>query len=259
MTFRRARDITLLVGLVIIALVALTMVLREVDPIEITATAAFAPVFVGFLFFGWRTGLGVGVLAAVGYVAMRIPAIRIVGVAPLFGTLTSRVLGYLVFGGVGGWAAEQLQAAMDKLELHDEVDDASGLGNARSVVNAIEHEKARSERYGMLMSVIDCRFEMPGQVGGRLGAAEIRRLGTAVAHSVRTSDHAAHIAHDDVHRLLLVLPETAAAGAGTVAANLDREIRARFGVATEVTVLTLPDDVDRIDALSDELSATIRS
>ena len=259
MTFRRARDVTLLVGLVIIGLVVLTMTLRDVDPIEITATVAFAPVFVAFLFFGWRIGLAVGVLAAGGYLAMRIPAIRIVGVAPIFGTLTSRVLGYLVFGGVGGWAAQQLQAAMDKLELHDEIDDATGLGNARSVVNAIEHEKARATRYGMLVSVIDCRFRMPSPVGGRVGSAEIRRLGTAVAHSVRTSDHAAHLSDDDEHRLILVLPETSMGGATTVASNLDREIRARIGVPTEIEVLGLPDDADRIDALSDRLSASIRT
>lgn len=258
LTFRRARDITLLVGLMVIALVTLSMVLRDVDPIEITATIAFAPVFVAFLFFGWRVGLGIGVLAAATYIAMRIPAIRIVGLGPLFGTLTTRVIGFLVFGGVGGWAAEQLQASIDKLELHDEIDDATGLGNARSVVNVLTDEKARSARYEKFSSVIDCRFEMPNGVSNRTTAATIRQLGSVLSHSIRTSDHVAHIDEEGLHRVVMVLPETGAAGASTVASNLDREIRARFGVSTETAVMTLPDDLEQVDVLIDAMSKHLR-
>lgn len=253
LTFRRARDITLTVGLIVIALVTLSMILRGVDPVEITATVAFAPVFVAFLFFGWRAGLAVGVLAAVAYVFMRLPAIGIVGLGPLFGTMVSRVLGFVVFGAVGGWAAEQLQASIDKLELHDEIDDATGLGNARSVVNVLTDEMARCARYDTFSSVIDCRFEMPGGVSNRTTASTIRQLGTVLAHSIRASDHAAHIDESGLHRIIMVLPETGEAGASTVAANLDREIRARFGVSTETSVLTLPDHNDQADLLLDTM------
>ena len=250
MSVRRARDITLLVGLLIIGLVTLTMVLREVDPVEITATVAFAPVFVAFLFFGWKLGLATGALAAAGYVAMRWSAISVVGVGPLFGMISSRIIGYLVFGGIGGWAAEQLQAAIDKLELHDEIDDATGLGNARAAVNAIDTERARAERYEKVVSVIQCSFALPEVVSDKIAASTLRQLGAAVAHSVRASDHAAHI--DDSsgrHRLVIILPETGAVGAETVATNLDREVRARIGTSTDVAVLTLPGDEDGIDGL----------
>jgi GGDEF domain-containing protein len=257
MSLRRARDITLLVGLLIIGLVVLTMALRDVDPIEITATIAFAPVFVAFLFFGWKAGLAVGALAAAGYVAMRRSAIDVVGFAPLFGTISSRVIGYLVFGGIGGWAAEQLQAAIDKLELHDEVDDATGLGNARLAVGAIDTERARAQRYEKIVSIIECRFRMPEAVGEKITAATLRQLGAAIAHSVRTSDHAAHVQDDDVHRLIIVLPETGAVGAETVASNLDREVRARMGVLTEVSVLTLPGSEEQVDHLTASLSSLV--
>lgn len=250
MSVRRARDITLLVGLLIIGLVSLTMVLRDVDPVEITATVAFAPVFVAFLFFGWKLGLATGALAAAGYVAMRWSAISVVGLGPLFGMIASRVIGYLVFGGIGGWAAEQLQAAIDKLELHDEIDDATGLGNPRAAVSAIDTERARAERYEKVVSVIQCSFALPEEVSDKIVASTLRQLGAAIAHSVRASDHAAHI--DDSsgrHRLVIILPETGAVGAETVATNLDREVRARIGTSTDVAVMTLPGDEEKIETL----------
>jgi len=257
MTVRRARDITLLVGLLIIGLVVVTMVLREVDPVEITATVAFAPVFVAFLFFGWKVGIAVGAAAAVLYVLMRWSAIEVVGMAPLFGTISSRVLGYLVFGGVGGWAAEQLQAAIDKLELHDEIDDATGLGNARAAIAAIDTERARAQRYEKIVSIIECEFEMPAVVSERITSATLRQLGAAIAHGVRTSDHAAHIEEDSSHRLVMVLPETGAVGAETVAANLDREVRARIGMSTETNVMTLPGDDDEVERLLTSLATRL--
>ena len=258
MTVRRARDITLLVGLLLIGLVTLTMVLREVDPVEITATVAFAPVFVAFLFFGWRVGLATGLLAAAGYVAMRWSAISVVGLGPLFGMISSRVIGYIVFGGVGGWAAGQLQAAIDKLELHDEIDDATGLGNARAAVSAIDTERARAERYEKVVSVIQCSFGLPDVVSEKIVASTLRQLGAAIAHSVRASDHAAHVDDSDgKHRLVIVLPETGAVGAETVATNLDREVRARIGTSTDVAVMTLPGDEDRIDGLLETLAPLV--
>lgn len=256
MSLRRARDITLLVGLLIIGLVVLTMVLREVDPVEITATVAFAPVFVAFLFFGWKAGLLTGALAAAGYVAMRWSALAVVGIGPLFGTLASRVIGYLVFGGIGGWAAEQLQAAIDKLELHDEIDDATGLGNARAALAALDTERARAVRYEKIVSVVECRFELPAGVGEKIVASTLRQLGAAIAHGVRSSDRVAHIDDGDgAHRLIMVLPETGGIGAQTVANNLDREVRARIGTATQVRVATIPGD----EAIVDDLIRSLES
>jgi GGDEF domain-containing protein len=258
MTLRRARDITLLVGLLLIGLVVLTMVLREVDPVEITATVAFAPVFVAFLFFGWKIGLATGALAAILYVVMRRSAISVVGIGPLFGSISSRVIGYLVFGGVGGWAAEQLQAAIDKLELHDEIDDATGLGNARAAIAAIDTERARARRYEKVVSIIECSFELPEVVSDKIVSSTLRQMGSAIAHSIRASDLAAHV--DDgagKHRVVMILPETGAVGAETVGTNLDREVRARIGTSTEISVTTVPGDEDRVDDLLRSLSARV--
>lgn len=255
MSLRRARDITLLVGLLVIGLVVLTMVLREVDPVEITATVAFAPVFVAFLFFGWKLGLATGALAAIAYVALRWNAIQVVGIGPLFGMLSARVIGYLVFGGVGGWAAEQLQAAIDKLELHDEIDDATGLGNARGALAAIDTERSRAQRYQKIVSVVDCRFEVPAGVGDKIVNSTLRQLGSAIAHGVRASDRVAHLEDGGTHRLIIVLPETGAVGAETVANNLDREVRARIGTATEIAIATLPGDDDRVEAIVQSLQS----
>lgn len=246
LTYRRARDLVLLTGFIVLAAVVATMALRGVDPVEVVATLLFAPVFVGFLFFSPAAGTALAIVAAGVYVGLRWPAIELVGFPLLSGLILSRVGGYLVFGIVGGWAAAQLGRTLDKLELYDEVDDETGLGNARAFLNAVDRERARAARYATVFSVVIASFELDEP---RRAAAKLRDLGTRLGASIRGSDRACHTRDGDHHLFAVVLPETAVEGAATVAANLERRIGEQVSGSILLATATFPGDDGDLDRI----------
>ena len=158
MNYDKARGILLATGVALFGLIALTAFVRDVDGVEVVAALMYAPILAALLSFGSTAGLVMGVLAAGVYVGLRLPAIELVGFAPIAGTLMSRVLGYIAFGALGGWAADQIRGALDRYQLIDEVDESSGLGNSRSVVNALARESSRAKRYASPFSVVTTSF-----------------------------------------------------------------------------------------------------
>lgn len=246
MDWDRARGVLLATGVALIALIALTAFVRDVDQVEIVATLMFAPILAGLLSFGLSGGLALGLAAAGVYVGLRLPAIELVGLGPIAGTVISRVIGYVAFGGLGGWAADQIRIALDRYELIDEIDQDTGLGNGRSVVNALGRESNRAKRYASPFSVVTCSF---GDIGSnRKGRQKLRELGAKVSVSIRASDHAAHVRTDGGHQIILVLPETTREGARVVADNLD----ALVGGMTDrdVTVESITDTGDETDPMA---------
>ncbi len=248
----RARAVLLATGVGLIALIALTAFIRDVDRVEIVATLMYAPILAGLLSFGLTGGLALGLAAAGVYIGLRLPAIDLVGITPLAGTIMSRVLGFVAFGALGGWAADQLRTALDRYELIDEVDEDSGLGNARAIVNSIAREASRAKRYATPFSVVTTTFDDIGT--DRRSRARLRELGAKIAASIRASDQAAHIRSDGTHQIVLVLPETAADGAETVAANLGLLVGGVMSrdVVTE-TITDAGDDTDPLAALRSRL------
>lgn len=253
MSYQRARGLLLWAGLILVALVALTMYLRDVDPIEISATLFYAPIFAGFLLFGFGAGLGLGLAAAGAYIGLRLPAFDLVGFAPIAGTIIARVVGYIAFGAVGGWAADQLKVALDRFRLIDELDEETGLGNSRAVVNAIERELNRAKRYSTTFGVVTASFE---EITGRRASSRLQELGTRVAHSVRASDLAAHVRTDGHHQIVIVLPETGESGSNTVAANLGTLVGPVVGTDVDVTsVIDHGDESEEMTALLERFKA----
>lgn len=244
MTFNRARSVLLLAGLILISLVGLIAISRGVDRVEVIATLLFIPVFVGFLFWGFRGGFWLGVVAAVTYVLLRIPSIRLLGITPLAGQLAARIVGYLGFGLGGGWAAQQIKATLDKFELHDDIDDETGLGNARSMVEVTDTERARADRYQKVFSVVLADVtgaQWSGEPNRRQRAA-LHDLGRMIKAAVRSSDHAAHGRKRDHHLIGLVLPETGPEGARIAGDNLRKVLlgASGAGVAIRIAQATYP-------------------
>ena len=235
LTFERAKTLLLISGLILIGVVGLVALTRGVDPIEVAGTLLFVPVFAGFLFFGIPGGITLGIAAGVAYVALRWPAVRLVGLSAMAGQIVARVAGYIIFGMGGGWAIGQIQATLEKLELHDAIDDETGLGNARSMLETVDLERARADRYQKLFSVVAADFRAPGweDLSPRKQRAVLRDLGIKVAAGVRTSDHVAHARQGEHHIIGVVLPETAAAGARIFAENLHRQL---ISLTTEAEV-----------------------
>lgn len=260
--YARARRLLVLAGLSALAVVAVVMYARRVDGIEVAATLLFVPIFLAFVFRGVVGGVAAAVAAIGIYTALRYPAIEAVGVGEFAGLVTSRAAAYLIFGTVGGWSTQVLEGSLEKLELYDEIDDDTGLYNARHLLQQTDLEMARARRYETLFSLV--MLDLPAAPLRSLKARQrrtvLRDLGRQLREGVRTIDHVVHAHDGDTHRLVAILPETAGEGAEMFRGRLDESVRrllSQRGAAiadTEVRSrsVTFPGDDDALDDLRAE-------
>jgi len=223
---RRVRALLTGIGLVILALTALIMYVRSIEPIEVVGTMLFIPVFLGLMFWGFPGGVLLGIAAAIGYAVLRLPAMDAIGTGRYVGLVLGRGAGYLAFGGIGGWAVSQLRASMEKLDLYDQIDDATGMLNIRAILQAIDMEQSRSQRYRTLFSV--ATVEIPSAVFERFGRRRrttiLKELGRNVSDGTRGADRCGHGIDSDTHLLMIVLPETGKEGARVFTGTLVRRL-----------------------------------
>ncbi|TMK42706.1 MAG: hypothetical protein E6G66_16245, partial [Actinobacteria bacterium] len=230
---------------------------RGVDPAESMGAALYVPVFLAASLLGPGEGVAIGVLASLGYVGLRIPAIRVVGLSKLSGVLIPRVGSYLLFGAVIGYAARRLNASLSHLERHDMVDDATRLHNARWFLEATDAEMNRVQRaldpergflgYGSVFSVVVAGVGEEA-FQGREGTRLLSEIGAAMTKGLRRSDRPVH-AHDTSHRFVLLLPGTASAGARIVEDRTVERLRGLLGdrAATLTSAsITYPDDAEAL-------------
>ena len=266
--YERARRLLLLVGLGVLGITAAIMYVRRVDSIEVAATLFFMVVFVSFVFGKVRGGILAGVLMAVAYAALRYPAVRAVGSAQFAGLIASRAFGFLAFGALGGWAMEVLEASLTKLELYDQIDDETGLYNARFFVQDTDLEMSRSRRYQTIFSVAvaDVPAGALERLARRQRAGAMRQLGRLIADSVRNVDRAVHGSDGSHHRIAVVLPETGREGARIFTSRfvqrLAEHLRRRGAQISPQGIgwqaLTFPDDEAAIQTLRSEFAAIDR-
>jgi GGDEF domain-containing protein len=259
--YAKARRILVVTGLVVLAAVALVMYARSVDGIEVAATLLFVPIFLAFVFRGVVGGVVAALIAVGVYVAMRTPAIDAIGYSEFTGLIVSRAAAYLIFGAIGGWSTQVLESSLVKLELYDEVDDETGLYNARHLLHQADLEMARARRYQTLFSLV--LLDLPSTPFASLKARErravLRDLGRLLGEGVRNVDHVVHAHDGDRHRLAVILPETAHEGAEVFRGRFDERVRSYLadrGVPIDGThppaqALTYPGD--------DDAMATIRA
>ena len=255
--YDRARILLVAAGGVALLLVAAVMLVRGVDTVEVWAAVLFIPVFVGFMFGGWIGGVVVGVLAGAAYAGLRAPAIDAVGFDTFGSLIISRSIAYVMFGAIGGYANQQLEASLTKLDLYDQIDDATGLNNARSFLIDIDLERARAARYKTFFSV--CVVDVPDSplaaLGRRRRSAILRALGVMLREAVRSVDHPVHARTETHHRFAVILPETAHEGAqvfgSRLAANLGAALRERGAKIDDLepTLASYPGGEGAMDAL----------
>lgn len=262
--YAKARRLLVLTGLLVLAVVVVVLYARRVDGIEVAATLLFVPIFLAFVFRGVVGGV-VGAIAAIGvYTALRYPAIDAVGVGEFTGLIVSRSAAYLIFGAVGGWSTQVLEGSLTKLELYDEVDDETGLFNARHLLHQTDLEMARARRYQTLFSIVV--LDLPASAFASLKARDrrsvLRDLGRALGEGVRNVDHVVHARDGDQHRLAVVLPETAQEGAEVFRGRFDERVRhylssRSVAVGTDhlpARALTFPGDDAAVETLVAEFT-----
>ena len=268
MGYQRARWLLLVVGTLVIIGTAVVMILRDVETAEVAANLLFLVVFAGVVFFNVVGGLIGAIIAIAAYVGFRYSAIEAVGFGSFTGLILSRALGYGVFGLVGGLANRQLQSSLTKLELYDQIDDDTGLFNARFFVQDTDLEMSRSRRYQTIFSIalVDVPTKALSGLSNRQQQSVMRQLGRILRDSVRTVDRAVHSADDTRHRLAVVLPETGPEGARIFVDRLGERVGAFLAErgATLGTnglrnvAVTFPEDEQAISELREEFKAIDR-
>jgi hypothetical protein len=258
----KTRRLLVLVGVLVMGVVALTMYARRVDTVEVVATLLFLPIFLAFVYRGVAGGV-IAALAATGvYIAMRSPAIDAIGADEFTGLIASRAAAYLIFGAVGGWAVQVLEGSLEKPELYDEIDDDTGLFNARHLLQQTDLEAARARRYQTLFSAVSLEFPSAplNALRPRQRRSVLRDLGRQLREGARNVDHLVHAHDGTTHRLVAILPETAGEGAEVFRVRFEDRVR---GFLTErgasvdpttvtTTAVTFPGDEAGLDALRTE-------
>ncbi|HEX4868414.1 MAG TPA: hypothetical protein VFV32_12450 [Acidimicrobiales bacterium] len=253
--YAKARRLLVLTGLVVLAVVTLVMYARRVDTVEVAATLLFVPIFLAFVFRGVVGGVVGALVAIAAYTALRSPAIDAIGFGEFAGLIVSRSAAYLIFGAIGGWSTQVLEGSLDKLELYDEIDDETGLYNARHLLHQADLESARARRYQTLFSIVV--LDLPSAPFHALKARErravLRDLGRLLGEGVRNVDHVVHAHDGEVHRLAVVLPETAHEGAEVFRGRFDERVRHYLrerGVSVDgaapARAMTMPGDDEAI-------------
>ena len=212
--YSKTRRLILIAGLLVLGIVVALMLVRRVQTVEVIGTLLFIPIFLAFVFKGVRGGVIAGLLAAVAYAAMRYPAIDLVGFGKFAGLILSRSIAFLAFGTIGGLASSQLESSIQKLDLFDEIDDLTGLYNARFFIDNTGLEISRSARYQTMFctAVVDVPTSAFNGISKRQKDKIIKELADLLKESVRTVDRAVHAADDGRHRFAAILPETARDG-----------------------------------------------
>ena len=269
MSYATTRRLVLAAGLALLLLIAGVMYVRRVDTVEVIAVLLFIPVFLAFSFWHVIGGAVAGVAATAIYAAMRSPAIDAVGGGRYVGILAGRGLGYLAFGLLGGWASQQLERSLEKLDVYDQVDDDTGLFNARFLVQDTDLEMARATRYKTFFSV--CMVEVPAgpldALPRRRRAGLLKELGHQMREAVRSVDRPVHAKDGSVHRFAVICPETGDEGARVFSSRLGERIgdfvRSRgvdIGAGPLVaTSVTYPGDDSTMGALKAQFAAIDRS
>lgn len=250
MGYGRARLMLSLVGLAILAVLVAVLLVRSVDTTEVVGTLLFAPIFLLLLWFRLPGGL-IGAAAATGvYVVLRADAIDAVGWGEFAALIVTRAIAYFLFGAVGGWASGTLSMSLDKLDLYDQVDDLTGVNNARFLLTDIDLEKARSQRYQTVFSVSFLAIDAGpiSDLPARKRKTLLRQLGAKLDDGIRTMDRVAHGYDGSCHRVATILPETAGEGARVFQVRLEEQIRAFLaehgagGATVDGDIVTVPGD-----------------
>jgi GGDEF domain-containing protein len=228
LSYNQVRTLMLLGGLALLGITAAVNYVRRVETAEVAAILFFIPIFVAFVFWDWKGGLIAAALATAGYIVLRLPAIHAIGAGRYTSLIFSRAVAFFAFGAIGGLANQQLRASLTKLDLYDQIDDETGLFNARYFLQDTDLEMSRARRYQTIFSVSAVDF--PGSALDSLGWRRRRntlgQLGQLLADSVRTVDRAVHAHDGDRHRIVVVLPETAEEGAQVFTDRLATRIAA---------------------------------
>ena len=268
MSYASTRRLILIGGLAVLLVVAGILYLRRVDTVEVLAVLLFIPVFLALIAWALPGGAAAGVAAAGAYAALRLDAIDAVGAGRFAGLITGRAFGYIAFGVIGGWAVQQLERSLEKLDIYDQIDDETALFNARFFLQETDLEMARATRYKTLFSiaVVDVPASAFDAMSRRKRRSVLHDVGRALRTAIRTVDQGVHVRVGDSHRFAVICPETGPEGARVFTSRLAAQLAGFLqGRGISMTVdglnpraLTFPGDDDAVVALRNDFAEVER-
>lgn len=257
LSYTQVRALLLTAGLLFLGITAAVNYVRRVETAEVVAILLFIPIFVAFVLWDWIGGAVAAAGAIAAYTAVRADAIHAVGFGHFQGVMVSRSLAFMAFGVVGGIANRRVRASLSKLDLYDQVDDVTGLYNARYFLEATGLEMSRSTRYQTIFAVaiVDIPATAFDGTSRRRRDRVIREIGNGLRKSVRTVDRVVH-GRDGTHdRFAVILPETSADGATTFTDRLVERLSALLAVdSISGQAISFPGDPAAMDAARREFA-----
>ena len=261
-SYIRARVLLLVLGGGVAIIFAVVSHQRGAAPTEVLAPLLILPVFAAAMFWRVIGGLAAAAGAGVVYVSLLADQLAAIGLGNFLVLAVVRVAMYVFFALLVAYGMRYVENRLLKLEIYDQIDDLTGLYNASFLLQNLDLEASRSDRYRTLFSVVvvDVPRRLLAAMPRRRRTATLKDLATRIAAAVRTVDRVARIEDGDVHRFVAVLPETSAEGARIFAERL-REgtaqfLASRFGGPGDVSVrwVSYPDDPAGIARLREEVA-----
>jgi len=262
MTYLQARLLLLALGVAVSVSQAVLAHQRGAAPIEVLAPTLYVPVFVGAIIWSVPGGLAAAALSSAVYVSLLADEVSAIGFGHFTLLAATRVATYVFLGVVIAAGTRYIENRLQKLEIYDQVDDLTGLGNPSFFLRDTDLEVGRADRYRTLFSVVT--LDVPRTLFAGTSHRRYRRtiedLARRMEAAVRTVDRVARVAEPSRDRFLFVLPETAEQGARVFAerlqASVGETLRARDLPTEQVEVawLTYPGDPSSLERLRDEVA-----
>lgn len=232
LSYTQVRALLLTAGLLFLGITAAVNYVRRVETAEVVAILLFIPIFVAFVFWDWVGGVIAATVAIGAYAAVRADAIHAVGFGHFEGVMVSRSLAFMAFGVVGGIANRRVRSSLSKLDLYDQVDDVTGLYNARYFLEATALEMSRAARYQTIFAVaiVDIPVSAFDGTSRRRRDRVVREIGNGLRKSVRTVDRVVHARDPKRDRFAVILPETSGEGATTFTDRLVERLSALLAI-----------------------------
>ncbi len=249
-------------GILTLAMLAVTMWARGVDRVEVIAAALYVLVFCGVVLADVIGGAAAALLASAIYMLLRLSALEVLGTTRFASLNLIRLLSYLAFGVLGGFAWKLLQERLDKLETFDTVDDVTHLLNARGLFDLLDHEMARGRRYENTFTVATVSFpsESFASLGNRQRRRAFAQFGEVAREAVRTTDRLGLVRDSRKITLVVFCPETDTPGAHIVLSRIGDRVRdtllplgVALGRKLDEFVFMFPQESVELGAFRDDL------
>jgi len=222
---------------------------------EVIAQLLIIAVLVGAVHWGRNGGFALAVVATLIYILLLEPLLAREGLSsPMMEMVLARMLAYGAVGVLGGEISERLKVFFTRIEKNAVLDESTNVYNACFIGKGIRSETLRFERYQIPASVLLLELAPEAFMRARSTSPKMmHRVAKHIRDNVRVIDDVGFI---QPRQFVVLLGQTPHTGAEVTADRLRRGVRDLLNApdaSVSVTVLTLPEDLDALTTLADEL------